>query len=231
MKTYSVLVSIANYAALALVDIGFLALIPLFYATPIEIGGLGLPPSVIGVCLAIWGLCNGVFQILLVGKSINRFGEKNLFRIAVLGYIPLIVTFPIMSLIVQSQRKVGPVVWPLMLAQLVFALIGDSAYCTPIFSQCKGTDCFNPLSAVINVIVIKAAPNRHTVGTMNGLCQTTTSIARAIGPVAFSSLFAFSKECNILGGNLVYLLILTLISLLVFLSSLLPDLQRDEDMQ
>ena len=53
MRTYSVMLPIATYGALTLVDIGFVALLPLFYATPIEIGRLGLPPPVIGTCLAL----------------------------------------------------------------------------------------------------------------------------------------------------------------------------------
>ncbi|KAI0327009.1 hypothetical protein GY45DRAFT_1328131 [Cubamyces sp. BRFM 1775] len=43
--TRPVLVSVVNYGVLALVEISFLALLPLFLATPIKPGGLGLPPS------------------------------------------------------------------------------------------------------------------------------------------------------------------------------------------
>ena len=82
--------------------------------------------------------------------------------------------------------------------------------------------------AVITVFVTRAAPNRYSLGTMNGLSQTTSSIARAFGPAAFSSLFAFSKESNILGGDLVYLVLLVVAGFLVFLSSLLPDLRNNE---
>ena len=129
MRTYSVMIPIVNYATLALVEIGFVALLPLFYATPIEIGGLDLPPPVIGTCMAIWGLFNVLFQGLFVRKLIDLFSERKIFCIAVLAYIPLIITFPIMSLVVQSQRQVGPVIWLLMVFQLFCALIGDTAYC------------------------------------------------------------------------------------------------------
>ena len=128
MKTYAVMLSLATYGTLALVDIGFFALVPLFYATPIEIGGLGLPPSVIGTCMAIWGLFDGLFQILFVSRLIDRFGEKKIFCIAVLGFFPLVALFPVMSLVVQSQQKVGPGIWPLLILQLFFVLIVDMAY-------------------------------------------------------------------------------------------------------
>ena len=79
------------------------------------------------------------------------------------------------------------------------------------------------------MFVTKASPNRYSLGTMNGLSQTTSSIARAFGPAVFSSIFAFSKESNILGGNLVYLILLMLACFLVFLSRFLPELNSDED--
>ena len=82
-------------------------------------------------------------------------------------------------------------------------------------------------SAVISVFVMKAVPNRYSLGTMNGLSQTMNSVARAFGPATFSSLFAFSKEHNILGGNFVYLILLVMACFLVFLSRLLPDLKND----
>ncbi|KIM54845.1 hypothetical protein SCLCIDRAFT_1221664 [Scleroderma citrinum Foug A] len=192
MKTYSVMLPIATYGALALVDIGFISLLPLFYATPIEIGGLGLPPSAIGTCLAIYGLFNGLFQVLFISKLIDRFGEKKILCTTVLAFFPLIAMFPMMSLLVQSRQQVGPSFWPLMALQLCFALIGDMSY------------------SVISVFVMRAVPNRYSLGTMNGLSQTMNSVARAFGPATFSSLFAFSKEHNILGGNCVYPIVITL---------------------
>lgn len=120
---------IATYGALALVDIGFVALLPLFYATPIEIGGLGLPPPVIGTCLAIYGLCNGLFQVLFVSKLIDRFGERRIFSMAVLAYFPLIALFPIMGWVVRSQPQAASSIFPLMALQLLCALIGDMGYC------------------------------------------------------------------------------------------------------
>lgn len=49
--TPGVAIAIANYAALSLLDIARAALMPLFYAAPIEAGGLGFAPKVIGLLL------------------------------------------------------------------------------------------------------------------------------------------------------------------------------------
>lgn len=81
-------------------------------------------------------------------------------------------------------------------------------------------------SAVIFIIVTSASPNKYSLGAINGLNQTTASIARAIGPAAFTSLFAFSKQHNLFGGNAIYIVLEILTFLLVVLSRMLPDLEN-----
>ncbi|KAI5998710.1 MFS general substrate transporter [Pisolithus albus] len=210
LKTYSVMIPIANYGILGLVDIGFFALVPLFYATPVEIGGLGLSPFVIGVCMTAFGIGNGLFQMLFTARAIERFGERKVFCSAVLAFFPIIATFPIMSWVISVQKEVGATIWVLIFTQMLSWAVVDMAY------------------AVIFVFVTRASPNKYSLGTMNGLSQTTTSIARAMGPATFTSLFAFSKQYNLLGGNLVYVLLLVLLCLLVFLSRRLPELKKDK---
>ena len=82
--------------------------------------------------------------------------------------------------------------------------------------------------AVIFIYVTRAAPNKHCLGSVSGLSHGLTSIARAIGPALTTSLFAASKEYNILGGNLVYVVLALLTTILVMLSHRLPEL-TDED--
>ncbi|KAI6025166.1 hypothetical protein PISMIDRAFT_90617 [Pisolithus microcarpus 441] len=210
LKTYSVMIPIANYGILGLVEIGCFALTPLFYATPVEIGGLGLPPFTIGVIMTAFCVANGLFQALFTARAIERFGERRVFRSAVLAFFPVIATFPTMSWIIQVQKEVGMAIWVLIFAQLLSWAVVEMAY------------------AVIFVFVTRASPNRYSLGTMNGLSQTTTSIARAMGPASFTSLFAFSKEYSLLGGNLVYVVLLVLLCLLVLLSRCLPELKRNQ---
>ena len=60
------------------------------------------------------------------------------------------------------------------------------------------------------MFVSSAAPNQRSLGATNGLAQTVVSIQRMIGPAAAASLFAFSLDHNILGGNLAYAVLLAL---------------------
>ncbi|KAI6094580.1 major facilitator superfamily domain-containing protein [Pisolithus sp. B1] len=208
-KTYSVMIPIANYGVLALVDMGFFALLPLFYATPVEIGGLGLSPFAIGLYMSAFGVGDGLFQMLFAARVIDRFGERKVFCSVVLAFFPMIAAFPIMNWVIQVQKGVGPVVWIVIFAQLLSWTMVNMAY------------------AVVYVFITKASPNEHSLGTMHGLSQTTSSITKAMGPATFTSLFAFSKEYNLLEGNLVYVMFLILLCLLVILSRYLPELKKD----
>ena len=140
MKTHSVMVPIAVCGTFSLLDVGFFSLVPLFYATPIEIGGLGLPPSTIGMSLAAFGFIDGLFQVLFVARLIDLFGAKKVFRISTLVYFPLVALFPVMTLIVQSQKRVTQVVWIIMAIQLTLMVMVDTAYGVfESFPRAKGT--------------------------------------------------------------------------------------------
>ncbi|KAI6108163.1 MFS multidrug-resistance DHA1 sub-family [Pisolithus sp. B1] len=92
-----VLIAAGNYAALSTIDITFRAVQPLFYATPIELGGLGLDPPLIGNILAVYGTLSGLFQILFFASFHDRFGSKALYTVSVLCGIPLVLTFPVIN--------------------------------------------------------------------------------------------------------------------------------------
>lgn len=72
------------------------------------------------------------------------------------------------------------------------------------------------------MFVAKAAPNKRSLGAVNGLSQTTVSICRALSPAITSSLFALSLEHNLLGGYAVYLFLIVLACFSITLATRLP---------
>lgn len=124
----SVMIPIANFGTLALVELSIFIFLPLFYASPIEIGGLGFPPPVIGTYMGIFGVANGISQALFAARIINWIGPKKLFCSAVLWFYPLILMFPLMSAVVTAQGKVGPITWVLILVQIVFMVLMELSY-------------------------------------------------------------------------------------------------------
>ncbi|KIJ57502.1 hypothetical protein HYDPIDRAFT_120568, partial [Hydnomerulius pinastri MD-312] len=172
----SIMIPIANYAALAFLDIALPALMPLFYSTPLELGGLNFSPPAIGTWMAMVGIADGIFQVLCFEKMIDWLGPKRLFCIGVLSYIPIMTCFPLMSFLVGKTGGVGFWVYVTLAIHLVLILIWDC---------CHGC---------IFMFITASAPAKNTLGAINGLGQTTASTVRTIGPAIATSMFAFSKH-------------------------------------
>jgi hypothetical protein len=79
------------------------------------------------------------------------------------------------------------------------------------------------------MFITASAPTKNVLGSINGLGQTSASMARVVGPAFATSLFAFSKEHNILNGNAVYVVLIMLAGALRWLGSQLPDEIQDRD--
>ncbi|KAF8886154.1 major facilitator superfamily domain-containing protein [Infundibulicybe gibba] len=204
LLVYPILLSVSNYMTLAFLNIMLSALLPLFFAMPIEIGGLGFKPSTIGYTMGAYGLGNGIFQALFFARIVRRFGIRGIFIGSVMTFIPIYLLFPVMSAVAQ-RSGVNIIVW------LVIALV-----LTLMSFMDMGYGC-------IFMYVTASSPNKHSLGATNGLAQTSVSLARALGPAISTSLFALSVEKNLLGGYAVYAILLAISCLAILLAIRLPE--------
>ena len=122
LLVYRVLIGAINYTALSLVDIAYRAVQPLFFSTPIELGGLGLPPPMIGNIMSAFGILNGVFQILMFARIHNAFGTKNVFFAGMLSAVPLFALFPVMNELAVREGGVNGAVWFVVAIQTILSL-------------------------------------------------------------------------------------------------------------
>lgn len=106
-----VLLAAGNYALLALVDISVRAIQPVFYSTPIELGGLGLAPHQIGQVFCVYGILNGVIQIRYFSKAHARLGPKNLHLAGVGAALIVFAMFPIISAMAKAYGINYWLVW------------------------------------------------------------------------------------------------------------------------
>ena len=84
-----------------------------------------------------------------------------------------------------------------------------------------GPDHWGTLGAVL-MYLSSAAPNKRSLGTTNGLAQSVASVQRTIAPAVADWLFAFSIEKNVLGGNLIYVILLALVCVGLYVATRLP---------
>ncbi|OAX37949.1 MFS general substrate transporter [Rhizopogon vinicolor AM-OR11-026] len=205
LLTPTVVIPIANYSMLSFLDIALRALLPLFFSTPTHLGGLGLTPASIGLWLALYGIVDVAIQVLLFPIVVDWLGPKRLFTVAVSCFAPFMLLFPIMSWLVNIRGTVDYTITFALLCQLILIGIWDMAFGT------------------IFVFITSSAPAKNLLGAINGLGQTTSSMARAFGPALATSLFAFSKEYNVLGGNAAYVVLIVLGGVLSWLGLQLPE--------
>ncbi|KIJ08269.1 hypothetical protein PAXINDRAFT_89092 [Paxillus involutus ATCC 200175] len=191
LLVHKVLLPITCYGSISAVQIAVSALQPLFYSTPIEDGGLGFTPAMIGFWMSCQGVANGIIQAFFFAPLISKLGPKTLFRI---GHGAYAVTFGLFPVIHMIARRSGIVwsVWALLSCQLFLSVVqGMSFSCAFLY-------------------VTASAPNPKALGAVNGLSQTTVSAVRAIGPALATSMFAYCVEHNVLGGYAIYLVMIAI---------------------
>jgi len=204
LLVYPVIISVSNYTSLAFLNISLNALLPLFMAMPLEIGGMGFAPATIGYIMGAYGATCGLFQAFYFAKIIHHLGERRIFVYGISMFLPVFTLFPIMSIYAQ-RYGVNAFTWLCIAVMLALMAFMDMAF------------------GCIFMYVTASAPSKRSLGATNGLSQTTVSIARAIGPAMATSLFAASVEHNLLGGYAVYAILFAASCFAILLALCLPD--------
>jgi MFS family permease len=127
LLTFPVVISIANYMALAFLDISVSALVPLFFQMPIAMGGLSLDPVKIGYIIGFYGAGTGAFQFLFFSRLVRRFGTRRVFIMAMATFVPTFLIFPLISL-VAKKWGVSMGVWILIGWFLFMRFFMDTAF-------------------------------------------------------------------------------------------------------
>jgi len=201
--TRPVLISLTNYATLALLGMISIALIPLIWSTPVEFGGLSLSSASIGLCMSVYGCMNGIFQFAVFPYVVGRFGPRSVFITSVAACAVAYVLFPFENLVLRGAADT-PVVWLLIFVQLMALSTYKLGY------------------SAIYMYISSATPNKRLLGAANGLGQSLASVQRTVAPAFADWLFAFSIANGVLGGNLVYVVLLALVGVGLYVAAQLP---------
>lgn len=231
LLTRDVIIASASYAFLALIDVSFRSLHPLFLSTPIALGGLGLDPPAIGTVMSFYGILNGIFTIFFFSRMTDCFGVKRVYLTGVAAGVPCFSLFPIINCLarnsMESSGKLGLQVWiavglQVVMATLVFLSYGTSApkklnYLL-ICLSCLST------SGSVFIFIAAASPNKASLGATNGLAQLSAAAMRTIGPALASSMYSLSidQDHHYMGGRLVYYATVTLSLGTICVGTLLP---------
>ena len=98
LLTRPVIVSVANYGVIALLDMTAGTLISFIWSTPVKFGGLSMSPASIGLWTAGYGFMNCVFQFVAFPGMVRRFGPRLVFIASILCFFPIYIMFPLENL-------------------------------------------------------------------------------------------------------------------------------------
>ena len=82
------------------------------------------------------------------------------------------------------------------------------------------------MSGSIQIIIVNSAPSRAALGATNGLAQAVSSAMRGFAPSIALSLFSASLEWQMMGGNMVYIVLSGLALVGLNLACQLPQEKR-----
>ena len=220
-----VIAAVLNYSLLALSDISFLAILPIYLAsTP-----LSLTPRAIGALIGGMGMFSGILQVFCTAKLIDRWGAKRVYQVSICAIFPLWALFPI-AVSVATRDDTDRYPWSLWFLAFIGLILVAAMYTA--YSEYSKLDSIHIFTHSLTTLLVgalflfirSAAPTPAALGATNGLSQTMASFTRAIGPACATSVYAASKEHGLLGGNLVYIVLLVVNGVTVWASFLLPEM-------
>ncbi|KAG5353039.1 hypothetical protein C0989_011007 [Termitomyces sp. Mn162] len=194
------IIGLVNHGFYCFLDQSHTVLLPLMLSTSIQHGGLGFDSFTIGIIMGIWGISNAIFQLVAFNRLIRWLGPRTVYRCSFMFFITSFGAYPLMSVLARSSGHVDVHVWFILTTQLTL-------HC---FASCA------------QLFILDAAPGNSALGAVNGLSQMMSSVVRTLAPTIASSLFSVSQEMQLLGGYLVYAVIIGIVLSGLLTSLLLP---------
>ncbi|KAJ7191719.1 tetracycline:hydrogen antiporter-like protein [Mycena pura] len=169
-----------------LIALGYTAVLPLFWFTPVDLGGLGFTPLQISFFLGLAGLSQALWLFPFPALQ-RRYGTGGVLRAGTYVWPIFMALNPVANFMLkQGWTKAFWIMMPS--AQILGAAVSL---------------VFTAMQLALNDV----APAPNTLGTLNAIFLTLNSGIRAVAPGVFSSIFAVGARTQVLGGQLVWVII------------------------
>ncbi|KAH7026045.1 major facilitator superfamily domain-containing protein [Microdochium trichocladiopsis] len=150
-------------------------------------GGVGLKPSSVGLAMALVGAIGITMQLFLYPWLSSRFGTLRSWRMAMFLFPLAYITLPYLAVVPSTsappEPKTGAAVW--------MALTGI------LLIQVTGRTFALPAQAIL---VNNCTPHPSVLGSVHGLGQSASSLARTVGPILCGWLYGLGLERGVVGA-------------------------------
>ena len=212
----------SSLAFLCFMEMSCQVLIPLVYSTSIPLGGLGFDSYRIGIIMGTLGILNAFIQIVFFGRIIRKFGPRTTFIVGQMSHVVTLGLYPLLTFFAQRAGRVDFKVWAVLIIQLFFSTWIIVAYGVLALLYIYISIVCLMATGALQIFVVNSAPSRASLGATNGMAQAVASSMRSIAPSFASSLFSFSLQKRLAGGNMVYFILLGISAIAIRLSFFLP---------
>lgn len=186
-----------------LMAFSFTAVMPVFYFTPVHLSGFGLDPLQISLLMGVGGLAQAIWMLLVFPWIQVHYSTGTVIRLCARAFPFFFLAFPLLSTMLrQGWTLAFWIVGPVLLA------LGSGVAMS---------------YAAIQLAVNDVNPKPSTLGTLNSLALALTSAIRAFSPTLFTAIFAVGIRHQIVGGYLVWVIMIMLAMLLAADCQLLPS--------
>ncbi|KAI1078659.1 MFS general substrate transporter [Whalleya microplaca] len=179
-----------NYGHAMLLGLAYTAIVPVFWYTPISLGGFAFAPLQISLFLGLTGLSQAAWLLLVFPPLQRRAGTNGVLRACGVAYPFFMAVMPVLNLLLWKGWTVA--FW---IATPVCLAVG------PGISM-----AFTGVQLALNDV----SPSPETLGVLNALALTLVSGLRSFSPALFASLFAVSAKSGILWGYMVWVVMVLL---------------------
>ena len=203
LKSPGVALVICAYGHLSLLAYSYTAICPVFWFTPVPLGGFGFTPFQISLFLGLAGLSQAIWILLVFPPLQHRIGTSGILRICASFYPFFFALCPVLNLLLRNGFS------------LTFWIAAPT-----LLSLGSGVSMsFTAIQLALNDV----SPSPAVLGTLNAMAFFLSTGVRAFSPALFSSLFAVGARTQWLWGHAIWVLMCALAFGFLVITRYMPD--------
>ncbi|KIW26241.1 uncharacterized protein PV07_09354 [Cladophialophora immunda] len=209
LRSPNVPITLYIYAHIMLLAFSYTAILPVFFFTPVHLGGFGFSPFLISLFMGLGGLSQSLWLLIAFPWLQARWGTKRVMVLCATAYPVFFALYPVCNLLLRHH--VMAAFWTIAPISLAF---GSGVAMS-----------FTAIQLVLNDV----SPGPEVLGTLNAVALTLVSGIRAFSPALFASLFAASVRSRVLGGHVIWILMVALAVGFTVVSRWIPEPGKEEE--
>ncbi|KGO40795.1 Tetracycline resistance protein, TetA/multidrug resistance protein MdtG [Penicillium expansum] len=206
LKSPGVGMVLYTYGYLMVLAFAYTAIIPVFWFTPVDLGGYAFTPLQISLMMGLNGAAQAAWLLLVFPPLQKRIGSNGVIRLCASLYPFFFLSCPLGNVLLRMGTEASVKAFWIILP---FTLVVG----------CGVSMSFTAIQLLLNDV----SPSPQVLGTLNALAMTGICGLRAFNPALFTTLFALGARTQLAGGHAIWILMFLLASGLSITTKYLPE--------